>query len=116
MASLCKHLGAAIRTARRNMGYTQDQLGERLDLTANFIAHLERGSRRPSLDTLLALSLALQVPLRDLFAGIPRAGGPSAAQGNPLLRRLHRFGRELSRHDLHLLVQFLETMHRRARS
>jgi transcriptional regulator with XRE-family HTH domain len=48
-------------------GLTQERLAERLGLSSNFIAHLERGSRQPSLDTIVILARELKVPIASLF-------------------------------------------------
>lgn len=49
-----------LRTLRKGRGFTQDQLGRRTPgVSAGFIALLETGRRRPSLDTLKALSDSL---------------------------------------------------------
>jgi transcriptional regulator with XRE-family HTH domain len=51
----------------RACAVTQEQLAERIGLSANFIAHLERGSRHPSLDTIVILARVLKVPIPSLF-------------------------------------------------
>jgi len=113
VAALCKRFGAALKVARRRMGYTQEQLAERLGLSANFIAHLERGSRRPSLDTLVLLSTELDVPIEKLLTSEPVSASTSASQENPLVQRLSRLGKDLPHHELRSLVNFLEGMHHR---
>jgi transcriptional regulator with XRE-family HTH domain len=94
--------------ARRNLGYTQEQLAERLDLCANFIAHLERGSRKPSLDTLIALSTLLEVPLESLLKA--DAAPATASKESPLVRRVCRLAREAPKNRLQLIAQLLEEM------
>jgi len=54
-------LGKRIRYHRRLMHFTQEQLAERAGVSLSFIGHIERGSRKASLDTLVAISNALNV-------------------------------------------------------
>jgi transcriptional regulator with XRE-family HTH domain len=105
---ICRQIGLRIRVARRNLGYTQEQLAERLDLSSNFIAHLERGSRKPSLDTLIALSGMLEVPLEGLVKA--DTAPASAPKEHPLVRRAYRLLKETPKDRLKLLVQVMEEM------
>lgn len=45
----------AIRTARMNKGYTQEQLSELLDITPGHLKHMESGKRKPSVPLLLQM-------------------------------------------------------------
>lgn len=46
-------LGRRIRTERQKRHYSQAALAEKLDVSTNFIGQIERGDRKPSLDTLV---------------------------------------------------------------
>ena len=48
-------LGKRIRKRRVEQGMTQEQLARQVGVTTSFIGHLERGSRKASLETLVAL-------------------------------------------------------------
>lgn len=50
-----------------SLGLTQEQLAERSDLSANYIARLELAWKTPSLGTLVRLAEALEVHLSDLL-------------------------------------------------
>ena len=54
-------LGKRIRTHRKNKHFTQEQLAERAGVSLSFIGHIERGSRKASLDTLVSISNALEI-------------------------------------------------------
>lgn len=54
-------LGKRIRKRRVEQGMTQEQLAQQVGVTTSFIGHLERGSRKASLETLVALANALHV-------------------------------------------------------
>jgi len=56
-------LGSRIRCARKNNHLTQEQLAEACSLSDAHIGHIERGTRIPSLETLVRLSEVLCVSL-----------------------------------------------------
>lgn len=57
-----------IRERRRDLRLTQEELAERADLSANYIARLELGSKTPSLSTMVRLAKALDISESDLLA------------------------------------------------
>lgn len=59
-------LGGRIREARQTTGLTQEQLAEKCSLSCAFVGHIERGTRIPSLETLVAISEVLSVSLDGL--------------------------------------------------
>lgn len=54
-------LGKRIRDQRRISHITQEQLAEKAGISLSFIGHIERGSRKASLDTLVAIANALKI-------------------------------------------------------
>lgn len=54
-------IGSRIRSARTALGLSQEQLAEKCNLSTSFIGHIERGSRKMSLETLASLCDALNV-------------------------------------------------------
>lgn len=58
-----KALGSRIRSARKESHMTQEQLAEACALSDAHIGHIERGTRIPSLETLVRLSEVLCVSL-----------------------------------------------------
>lgn len=59
-------IGNNIKTARVNAGLTQQALADSLKMHRVTIANYERESRKPSLNTLIALSKALNCSLDSL--------------------------------------------------
>jgi len=114
VTDVCRRIGARIREERRRMGYTQEQLAERADLSANFIAHLERGSRKPSLDTLVVLSGLLEVPVDKFFETEPAK--PQREAESPLVRRLIRLIKQAEAPRVKLLLSVMEEMEPPVRS
>jgi len=60
-------LGARVRQRRRTMKLTQEQLAEQIGISASFLGHIERGSRVPSVDTLLELCRVLHATPNELL-------------------------------------------------
>ena len=54
-------LGRRIRACRKNLHLTQEQLSEMAGISLSFLGHIERGSRKASLETIIALCNALHV-------------------------------------------------------
>jgi len=61
-------LGQRIRRLRHSLNITQDALAMDLGISPSFLGHLERGSRKASLDTLVALCNRLGVSPEYLLA------------------------------------------------
>ena len=62
-------LGKQIREIRRQRHLTQEKLAEKVDLSVPYISHLERGSKKPSLEVLTRLAESLGVTVDRLLAG-----------------------------------------------
>jgi transcriptional regulator with XRE-family HTH domain len=61
-----RKLGDKIREYRKRAGLTQEQLAEKADLHHNFIGEVERGNMETSLTSMLKISKALGIRVRDL--------------------------------------------------
>jgi transcriptional regulator with XRE-family HTH domain len=68
VAEIYEQLGARIAGLRHTRKYTQESLAERADIAASYVAHLETGSKRPSLEVISRLAGALGVPMWRLIA------------------------------------------------
>ena len=76
-------LGAIIRSRRKDLGISQEELGFRSGLHRTYVADLERGSRNPSLNSIAKLAKALKLSLSDLFGNTQRAlAMPRYTRGN----------------------------------
>lgn len=60
-------LGEKIKSARKEKGYTQEILAEICDISTGFLGHIERGTRKLSLDTLFSIAMVLNVSLDYLL-------------------------------------------------
>jgi transcriptional regulator with XRE-family HTH domain len=61
-----KFLGTRLRALRKQRALSQERLGERSGLSGKFIGEVERGEKSISIDSLYRVSVALEIPLRDL--------------------------------------------------
>lgn len=59
-------VGAEIRRARNDMGWTQAELAELAGIHPNYAARLERGELCPSFHIAYRLALALRIPVGRL--------------------------------------------------
>jgi CheY-like chemotaxis protein/DNA-binding XRE family transcriptional regulator len=82
---ITSRFGAAVRSRRRHLGFSQEKLAERAELHRTYIADVEGGARNVSLKSIERLARALKVSVAALLmqtgdpaAGTELAGGPSA--------------------------------------
>jgi transcriptional regulator with XRE-family HTH domain len=68
-------VGPRLRALRTRRGVTLAQLAERTGISVSTLSRLESGGRRATLELLLPLARAYQVPLDDLV-GAPETGDP----------------------------------------
>jgi transcriptional regulator with XRE-family HTH domain len=60
-------IGPRLRHIRQEKGMTIEKLAAAAGLDKGFLSRLERGAKRPSIETVLRLSNALDVPVGQLF-------------------------------------------------
>jgi transcriptional regulator with XRE-family HTH domain len=63
-------LGAAIRSQRKVLGLSQEDLAFGSGLHRTYIADLERGARNPSLVSIAKIAKALTMSLSELFTNV----------------------------------------------
>lgn len=68
-------LGRRIRKQRTLLHQTQEQIAEQVGVSTSFIGHVERGSRKASLETLVALANTLNVSIDYLLSASLRNNG-----------------------------------------
>jgi transcriptional regulator with XRE-family HTH domain len=110
MGTISELVGRNIRAARTAKGLTQWQLAERSGLSADFIGKAERGTTSPSIESLNQIAKALELPLRELFAGEVASG----ASQSLLLELLH-LCRGRAQEDIALLLGIARLLFRRGK-
>ncbi|HEY0452536.1 XRE family transcriptional regulator [Actinophytocola sp.] len=68
-------VGPRLRRVRTQRGVTLDELAAATGISKSTLSRLESGQRKPSLELLLPISAAHQVPLDELV-GAPKVGDP----------------------------------------
>jgi transcriptional regulator with XRE-family HTH domain len=63
-----KLLGNGIRRYRKEAGYTQERLAEKVDLNPVYLGQIERGYKVPTVDVLLRIAKQLKVRLGDIVS------------------------------------------------
>ena len=66
-------LGARIAALRRNKGWSQSQLAQRLKISASAVGMYEQGRREPSAELLVAMATEFGVSTDFLLTGKPSA-------------------------------------------
>lgn len=74
---LRKHIGMKIKLARTKSKYTQEQLAEKLSLSARYISQLERGIAFGSATTITNLCKALNINSDFLFNDLIKCSSKS---------------------------------------
>jgi transcriptional regulator with XRE-family HTH domain len=62
-----KDIGQKVKSLRERRGLTQERLAELAELSPTYISHIERGSKNVSLNALMRLADALEVPVERLL-------------------------------------------------
>lgn len=81
-------LGMRIRDYRKKLRWTQERLSEMAGISLSFLGHVERGSRKASLETIVAICNALNVSpqyllqdsLNNDLVGLPSSDSKKHAQ------------------------------------
>ena len=66
-------IGVRVRALRRARGETQEQLARAAGISPSFLGHIERGPRILSVESIFALSEALETEMAYLLVGRPVA-------------------------------------------
>ncbi len=78
------HVGARIRSRRRQLGLTQEALAEAVDLTFQQVQKYERGANRVSASMLWEIAQKLDIPVAWLFEGLPDQPRPPSPESDVL--------------------------------
>ncbi len=65
--NLHKQIAKNVRNLRKERALTQEQLALEANLNRAYIGYIERGERKPSVETLQKLATVLNIPLYKLF-------------------------------------------------
>lgn len=63
-------LGEAIRLHRKEAGFTQEKLAEKVDLNPKYLGEVERGEKIISIEALLRIAKVVKTPAQEFFRDI----------------------------------------------
>ncbi|MBH7766456.1 helix-turn-helix transcriptional regulator [Clostridioides difficile] len=70
MANIGKIIGDRIKVYRTKLGYSQEFLAEKAGLHPTYIGQIERAETNTSINIIMKIATALDIPLELLFANI----------------------------------------------
>jgi transcriptional regulator with XRE-family HTH domain len=112
-------IGAAARTAREQLGLTQAEVAERVDLVHAVYSRLERGKMLPSVPSLYRLCQELRISPELLLGLTPGPGSRKKGarsqppeENTPELRRLLHLARKLDAEKLDALLHVATALSR----
>ncbi|GAA4176947.1 XRE family transcriptional regulator [Gryllotalpicola koreensis] len=82
-----ERLGARLRELREQSGRSLRALAAELDISASALSQIERGAMQPSVNRLLAIVAALDVPLAEVFEDRPVASVAHAPHDRVVVTR-----------------------------
>lgn len=80
LKSMTDELAHVIRREREARGLSMSAVAERAGLSQQMVSYVERGMRIPTIDTLLRISVALEVDLADLIQRAQSAAARSTSK------------------------------------
>lgn len=112
---LAKSIGNAARQARKELELTQEDAAERIGVSVEFYARIERGNSLPSVPTLARIATTLGVSAdvllgREVFRGVdvPNWQPDPSLMEKPEIRRLLRLLRRSSPATLRLITMLIK--------
>lgn len=67
MSTTKERLGQKVQKLRKALGYTQEELAEKLHISRTHMGHIEQGRKSPSLKLMEKLARVLKVSVSELF-------------------------------------------------
>jgi transcriptional regulator with XRE-family HTH domain len=120
---LAKSIGAAARRARKALELTQEDAAERIGVSVEFYARIERGNSLPSVPTFVRIANSLGVSADSLIGRNVAPETESAAwqpapppSESPEIRRLLRLLRRASPATMRLVTLLVKEMEKHGRS
>lgn len=66
-AKLPKVLGKKIQKRRKEIGFTQEELGDKVSISRAYMGYIEQGRYAPSLEVIEKIARELKTPISSLF-------------------------------------------------
>ena len=102
-------IGKRIRDLRRQQGYTQEAFAEAVDLSAPFVSHIERATKKASLETISRIASTLNVTVDYLLTGT------QSLDAAAFLPEVEMLLRDCLPHEKRIIVDVAEATKKRLR-
>lgn len=66
-AKLPRVLGKRVQKARKQIGFTQEDVADKVGISRAYMGYIEQGRNAPSLEIIEKLAKVLKIPIRELF-------------------------------------------------
>lgn len=100
--------GERLAALRKERGWTQPQLAERLNVTVKMVTYLERQAKNPTAKTIEQIAQALGVPVNALLSSAKVPNGAHKPGPPSLLEQRISAVRRLPRAKQKVVLQFLD--------
>ena len=98
-------LGIRIKNKRLSKNFTQEQLAEKVELSAVYIGQIERGERKMTIETLVKLANALDSSIEELLSD------STHKNKNSKLQELIDVAQNLNYSDLNKAINVIKAMY-----
>lgn len=105
-----KKLGERMRKERLSLGITQEVLAEKAGISVSFLGQVERGERKPSLETVVNIANSLSVTVDFLLSDSYKTAPKS------LIDELAYLVRETPEKDIKTVIEVTKTILREKKS
>lgn len=105
---MVSRVGMVIKKYRKEKGYTQFQMAEKIGVSEFYISALETGSRKPGRETLIKLSNEMSMPIEALLELETEQSIKFAAE--ELYRKIERLSTEQQKRVIRILDFIIEEL------
>ena len=102
MQSYSRPLGDAVKRARAELGFTQNQVAEAADIDVRTVLNIENYKGNPKMEVLFPLVRVLKMDSREIFY-------PEMRRESPAIRRLRFLIEECSEEEAEALAPAIES-------
>ena len=99
-------LGGRIKNKRLELNLTQEQLAEKLELSAVYIGQIERGERKMTIETLVKLANTLNSSIEELLKD------STTTNINARLNELVNIAKQLDTSDIDKVIDVIKAMYK----
>ena len=103
MPEYSKPLGDVVRSARKRLDLTQNEVSDSIDVDARTIINIENYKGNPKLEVLYPLIRALKIDAREIFY-------PEMQRESPALRRLRLLVEDCSEEEAATVIPVLQSV------